>query len=806
MTNVTESNAKNRVVTLALRPPRLALLFLDDSNWQEWARLAINTASRYWGGGGFAFVPYSVDGTVNSKVMTAVQAFDPDYVGLAVHDGATWFAISPDRVRWNFEDDLDSEAKARSASDAGLIDDFAGNTAASLVIAATSALNYTFESDHEPNAQRIEFGGPAERAPFLPAPRPGAPAIDGAVAAAAHWEGSLSLYASARSGIAPSERDARQTPTDESLLDWLINPDPGSLPAELLWYSSVEYSDLAQKPINWFDAASPDLSMFRNGYAPDSAAIVIGDTAADFALAVLFERMLGYALWLTPADIDKSIAGQWRRQSVLHTTISARTQLGLSRGIAVTTASLSDSALALNIEKIRRPNLNLVVDGDVRARDHEEDYSPREPILRDGLLNLSLVEHLATAVPVPVEEYADGTVALQVPIVTPIPSAPIPRTWSGGPAWLVDVSVIPQVMPSSRGLHPKFLVDSTDLGSATLMRSSRAGITFHAASHGFVSAGTVLASQLAMPRIQFLGISRWVQAMSQQSGYSTRASQPGRWTDIAASQIGGRTQLMKLMSGEFLPVLREFVHAAKTSQKSSEVFPCQDGVVLDGRHHLLSMFAIGRLTPTLTWRDRRAVVDQLLQARLLTQGLVLDCQECGTVAFFPLGDLSQRFECRRCGAENALSAERWKHESAEPTWFYDIHPALLTVMASHGDDGLLAASALKKRSRLYVDTSEVEFLALGTPRPEFEIDLIALTDDGISVVEAKSSGSLGTGSSRTKTIKKRFEAARLIRADRVVFTTTAKAWSQGDIDRVEEIRRAEFSGIAVEWLSGLAHS
>ena len=85
MTDVTGAHAKNRVVTLALRPPRLALLFLDDANWQEWARLSINTASRFWGGGGFAFVPYTVDGTVNSKVMAAVMKWwspRPDFATL----------------------------------------------------------------------------------------------------------------------------------------------------------------------------------------------------------------------------------------------------------------------------------------------------------------------------------------------------------------------------------------------------------------------------------------------------------------------------------------------------------------------------------------------------------------------------------------------------------------------------------------------------------------------------------------------------------------------------------------------------
>ena len=79
-------------------------------------------------------------------------------------------------------------------------------------------------------------------------------------------------------------------------------------------------------------------------------------------------------------------------------------------------------------------------------------------------------------------------------------------------------------------------------------------------------------------------------------------------------------------------------------------FPNDDGVVIDGRFRFLKFSAFERLGQPLGWKDLRKLIDELLQARLLRQGLLLDCEECGGLSFVSIDDVRQDLRCDRCGA------------------------------------------------------------------------------------------------------------------------------------------------------------
>lgn len=66
-------------VSMALRPPRVVVVFDGGDQWTYWARRALHLAGQVCGGRGFAVVPHR-NGQVDSALLRACRAYDPDFV------------------------------------------------------------------------------------------------------------------------------------------------------------------------------------------------------------------------------------------------------------------------------------------------------------------------------------------------------------------------------------------------------------------------------------------------------------------------------------------------------------------------------------------------------------------------------------------------------------------------------------------------------------------------------------------------------------------------------------------------------
>lgn len=771
---------------MTLRPPRTALLFRADDHWREWARLAIYIASRTWGGGGFAFIPFDSDGSMDPKVLELAVRYDPDYVAVASHPLETWLRVSPDSVHLPPDASIEDLAGQPGIEE---VDDPVSRVAAQQLLDACTPLTLAI-GGAKAHWEHLSTTG-VIRGPFLPSPTKGTGPV-AFLAASGSWSGDLALWACVRTGLA-SPSDERPQPDEGALLRWLISPNQPL--DELLLVNGLGTGDTAIGKRNWFQAMSPELATIHTGHGRDPLAIVVGDTADDFALAVLLDRMLGFSLWLTEATLADHFDGAWRPQTALASRI--RESLYAS-DVPVTSASMSTDQLNAVLARLTEYQAPVILGDSTNSASAYPRYAVREPIVsKGGLAGLMLEEHLGTTVTTAVAVAEDGSLSLQSPLVSPVPSVP-PVSASGGPAWLVDASIDANPMPSVRRVSSGALVRPDD---PIMIRSSREGLTFHAGTFGFVAGGTVLASRLARPAPTFLGIRSWVAAKASDNGLEIRTSRPGVNADLLARRIGSRARLREVVSGPLLPVFREL--AVARVQQSSQAFPAGDGVVL---HDLRfgTMETIRRLSPALDQETRRALVDELLRSHLMRQGLILGCEECANASFVSLDDLAQSFSCGRCGAMNEFGSARWKVPTDEPPWFYDLHPSARELFQNHGDVPLLAAERLRSTSRRYFDTGELEFRRPGAPKPDFEIDLITYTDDGVSVVEAKSNGSLGSSKERDATIRKRFRAAATIDADRVLFAKSAVGWSPETIARCEEIRSREYRHIELGWIDDLA--
>jgi hypothetical protein len=118
----------------------------------------------------------------------------------------------------------------------------------------------------------------------------------------------------------------------------------------------------------------------------------------------------------------------------------------------------------------------------------------------------------------------------------------------------------------------------------------------------------------------------------------------------------------------------------------------------------------------------------------------------------------------------------------EPTWFYDLHPVGRQLLSDHGDVSALLATSLAKREGdsigfpRYQDVEEVEFWIDG--KAQAEADLVAYSQDVLMVAECKSVNHLSKDGGRARAeVRKKCQVVEWLRADELLFATTAQAWS-----------------------------
>ncbi|WP_157579877.1 MULTISPECIES: hypothetical protein [unclassified Plantibacter] len=756
----------HRVANIQLRPPRVIVLFRGGERWQDHAREAVSIVSETWGGEGMIYAPYDEAGEVSKPVLRLAAQYDPDYVAVLRHTPETW----------------SDPAGSHSSHSSRLLVDKDATVAAKHLIKHCTTLSWGFDSHSLPQHVLIGPLGAPPQSPFIGAPLIGAETPHSAIAGDISWAGNGALFAAAILG-APQNPRPRTAPDDDALAIWLCDTDEAP-PEELLWSRGIELSERPQDRKPWFSSSSPELVSVRTCLASLPGVLVVGDSPDDFALAVGYKRLLGHCIWISAengGDLTSSRQSSWPLYRAL-------TQGPPGLTFPAISATLDFGELESFVSELSTP-WPTPQDGEAVVVAAHRSL----PLPAYGLSSLILEEHLNSEVVLPFEKTHDGSYLAQAPIAAPLPSGSIiPVDRAGNPAWIVDVGIYPPSMPSGRRLPAKWMLHPDQRSLPFKIRSSREGASYHAANMGFMSNGALLTSRLARPRLQFLGMLGWVSAVATAQGMTSSLSRPGQHAGLVAARLGGRSQLIDLVSGEHRELLRSFVDRPSRSDES--------GFQLDKRQ-LLTWRGIEALSGGADWTTTRDLVDRLLDVRLLRQGLALGCAECGVVSFVTLDAMRQHFECQRCGAVNTLRHSRWNSKSAEPTWFYDLHPSFADIFRQNGDAVLLTANHLRREVRNYADVAEVEFSVLGASVVKYEIDLIAHADNRLVLAEVKTGKNQGgTAKERRRMIAKRFEAARVLQADVVLFAAT-DAWPDGfetDVHQAADVDGVEYRLLHIE--------
>lgn len=776
-------------VRLAPRPPRIAVVVPGGDRWDYWVRLAMFDASTRWGGAGYVVVPH-LDGAVNTHLLEVLVTYDPDFVVELQPTLRQFEAAFPGAVSFDAPDGRRLEGTERLKAIESVMDDpvpLTGSDAARDSVARVCTPHRQTFVDDQPSehVEVLPVRGQDDNVPTCPQQQgPNA----GLVTCPSNWSGRLAAATAARFGMAAEPEPGAEPTLDAAgqhrlatLLLTTSEDRPAYDPPDALVQPGR--SDTRSAPVSALERTMVGLTRIKRSFPRDrSVLLVVGDTANDFALAMIWDRLYGTSVWL-PSELQP--IEQSPRSSAARIALSRQT-----RNAARWDGSVHVASCSLESEAIKKIARDLQLHDEFTAGQVTRAKTKRRGGVtlglprpsNDGATLLAVREQYDRYVNLPVVTDDEGTQQLPVPPPTVVPDEP--RLAADMPAtWQIDVEFSQERMPRGRGIDGASLVHDEDLQWDAWVRSGRDGLCVHSHRFGLVLGGSSLEATIAKPRVRELGLLPWVRQVAAASGYTAEQSDAGRRAQIAERLFGGRERLGEAMAGPLRPVLRYFRPEAR---RTSDAYPNGYGVVLGDDGYLTYSGLEAAAKCELETSELRHEVDQLLEAGVLTRGLVLGCRGCRKLGFVAVDHLAQDNECPRCGDVSPLAQARWRKPHDEPVWHYRLHWSVAEVFDQNGDVPLLLSHELRGKTRSrYSDIGEVELAAGGTRVAE--CDLIALHRGQLLVAEAKTTDTLETTSSRRRrAAEKRVEIAAALRADEIVLATTQASWQRSSIEAMSE--------------------
>ncbi|MFF4806412.1 hypothetical protein ACFY1U_50000 [Streptomyces sp. NPDC001351] len=409
---------------------------------------------------------------------------------------------------------------------------------------------------------------------------------------------------------------------------------------------------------------------------PQLARLVVGDRPEDFALAQLAGLVHGPCMWLPwPDPSPLTVMGRFPRW----------TGAGMVR---VTSASLPLEDVEARMRKMWDRRLRAFVDGKEMDDKAFACVSVNELCTRGNSL---YVHEQAWDLPrsLPATVLPDGSLEAALGLPAEVP----PGLDATRDKWQVLLVASDHPLPPHRALTGDALYAGQSNLWSTFVRAADGGITYSSHRFDFVPQGASLAGTLAAPRLRWPSLPG-VLAMAAKP-HTVQASAAGKRAAVAERLLGSRAALEELADGPGWNLLKTFLPGQQhPGQPESAWWALKTSVVMTFR-----ALAATPIAPEWDTPQRRAQVDEWTRQGILRRGLALGCQECPAFEFYPLEEIAQHYRCRRCGAGNDLVQARWKTDTCEPEWSYELHPAVVELIDNNADVPLLATRYLRQQAR-----------------------------------------------------------------------------------------------------------
>jgi hypothetical protein len=763
------------------RPPRLVVVAPGGEEWGRWSAAALGRLSRVWGCSGSVVVP--ADAVGHPAVERCVRHLQPDHV---VAYGPSW--ATADWVRPGLMDAAlgDVESDDRDAAEQALSEHPWDAPIVTEAEKAADALRVRVGANMQVHAHigHLMDGGDDNR--LTPLAAIATEAVAGVP----------------RSLVTAPDVLAYAMQVGVQDVDPLLRPETNQwlragaqgLEGPLL---SQLHPDTPDVVAALSHTAGRCVAVTRY-HEQQQAVVVLGDESEDFALAGLLRQVCGQAVWM-PGEVTFSRVLLFLRSG------------HRPRAVKVTSASLDREEVERRLQACweGRTFEWLSPAGDSRP------FTAVDPddLSFEGRSVVVLPEVWEQPRSVPAQMFPDGSLnaALAVPAEVP------PGLDARKHRWQITLTCADHPVPPLPQLTGDAVLAPGQSHWQTFVRAADGGLTYWSHRFDFVVAGASLAGTLAAPKLAWPGIKKILKDTAATRGCQLQPSAAGKRAAIAERLLGSRTALEELAAGPGWALLRQFLPDAPPRRLPdaprggaavgagwdmlrrflpdvSVDLPADEGrwQLKSKTVTVLSWEAVAaHEDPEWTLDARRALVDEWTAQGVLSRGLVLGCEHCPILEFYPLTGITQAYQCRRCGGENTLVQERWRPRGDEPRWFYDLHPAVAELVANNGDAPLLATRFLRNElwARPALVSEEFEILRDGSAI--VEMDFAVGTMDGIWLGEAKTVDSLGdTSRERKREVCKLIEGCLAVSASGLVLATTRAAWAETTLQALRE----EFAG------------
>lgn len=526
-------------------------------------------------------------------------------------------------------------------------------------------------------------------------------------------------------------------------------------------------------------APSPfDMSMSGVGYygspmvfrfQSDRFAFVMGDSLADFCLAYCL-RQIGYpAVWL-PASWTIQLASESKTplNSCIHSVAHAPGyELFRSGTVKACSMSGDENSIVDALEVLKRHS-GVGLNGEI------VQYATAPALIE------ATTEH-----PIPycidspnhAEIYPFIGDSSAGPIRTPTPNG-FKQLKASIHRWVVDIDAGGRAVPAV----PHIVEDLIQFGNsagALDKRVSSSGLSYACPPSGLII-GDEISGNLQRPYITLFDTYKAVRHIASVGGFECQLSDKGVYQRDSIAKLGGLAEAAKLFSsGKSRAVFMKFLdHSTRPKGTHDE------GCVLHG--DLRTYLNCDAAIKAMGGDEASAVdlLDTLVAANVLYRGFVLGCQVCKHAGWYSLTDLTDQFRCGRCGREEPMRHDHWRHPTS-PQIFYKLDEIVYQFLRHDGDVVTLALDHMSRNSiKPFSHSPELRITAKDGSL-DGEIDLCAVWEGMLTIGEAKKQGQLASSEAELRKLAGKFVSlSNALYARRVVFATMSPEWKATSVDAI----------------------
>ena len=388
-------------------------------------------------------------------------------------------------------------------------------------------------------------------------------------------------------------------------------------------------------------------SKIRTAFPEPPTVCVIGETAEDYALAGLCDRLFKHAAWI-PTRLLKEDSPQ--RLAVKVALYSLRNVPETpDRPVLFTSISESETSVDEFAASVNDMFGLVTADGEpILDPRRSVAITPELLATERGRCMLADPDAFALRRRSPVSNDA-GDRTLLAPVEVPLPRA----LEHIGPSldWCIDVWMSDHQIPPRTAITKEVLqLPPPEFGDAVI-RSSRNGLTFESANFGFVMAGLPYEDHLASPILRFPSGDAIFAELAASSKARIEQSPAGRRSAIAAEMWGSFASVATDLAGPVRELLNAFLPPKGTNGNYDMGYEIRG----EGYVAIEDAATVLAVQP----QEARTIIDRLLTLNVLRRGFLLYCARCRAYDFYRTDQVGITFECHACGHASPLTRGQW---------------------------------------------------------------------------------------------------------------------------------------------------